>query len=139
MKRTPLRRRTRLKAIGRAGRLREGRLRVLRPLLAERSGGLCENPWCRKRRPLDPHHLRKRSQGGGDTLDNLLHVCRHPCHDAFDLPAGHRDALRAWVQAVGGEAWFVFLRQGERLRRKILADGRRLGPVEMTLEEALNP
>ena len=133
---TPLRRRTRLRPVGRAGRQREARLRVIRPLLAERSGGICEIPWCRKRRPLDPHHLEKRSAGGGEDLGNLLHVCR-PCHRAFDLPDGHRDALRAWVEAAGGEAWIVFLFQGERLRRKLLADGRRLGPPERGLEDAL--
>ena len=139
MKRSaPLRRQTRLRAVGLAGRRREARLRVLRPLLAERSAGRCENPRCARRRPLDPHHLRKRSQGGADALDNLLHVCRED-HDRFDLPDGHRDALRAWLETADGEAWFVFLYQGERIRRKLLADGRRLGPAETSLEEALAP
>ena len=139
MKRSPLRRRSRLRAIGRAAARREARLRVLRPLLAERSGGRCEVPWCAKRQKLDPHHIEKRWHGAAtDDLQKLLHVCR-ACHDRFDLPDGHRDSLRVWVETVDGEAWFVFLRQGERLRRKILADGRRLGPVETTLEEALEP
>lgn len=140
----PLRRRTHLRAVGRAGYRREARLRVLRPLLAERSGGRCEVPWCGKRRPLDPHHLEKRWRGAEtDALQKLLHVCR-ACHDAFDLPAGHRDSLRAWVEQSGdphfGEPirqWFVFLRGGARLRREVLEDGRRLGPPKRGLEDGL--
>ena len=139
MKRSPLRRRTHLRAVGRAGTRREARLRALRPLLAERSGGRCENPWC-ARHASDPHHFGdKRWKGAAtDDLKNLIHVCR-PCHRAFDLPAGHRDSLRAWREEADGEAWLVFLYRGERLRRKLLADGRRLGPVERALEEALEP
>ena len=139
MKRSaPLRRRTRLRAVGRAGRHREARLRILRLFLAERSQGYCEVPWCRARRRLDCHHLVKRWRIPPDSeaLRWLLHVCRF-CHDCFDLPDGHRDALRAWREEVDGEAWIVFLFQGERLRRKLLADGRRLGPVERGLEESL--
>ena len=138
MKRSPLRRRTRLRAVGKVSRRRAANLRALWPLLLERSAGRCEWPHCGVRRPLDPDHIVKRSQGGQETLQNILAVCRR-CHGQRDLAAGHRDALRAWLETVDGEAWFVFLRQGERLRRKLLADGRRLGPVETTLEEALEP
>lgn len=30
--------------------------------------------------PLDVHHIRRRGQGGTDTLDNLITACRS-CHD----------------------------------------------------------
>jgi hypothetical protein len=53
--------------------------------LLARCGRRCENPWCRVKAALDPHHVVKRSQGGEDTADNLVMVCRY-CHGATDLP-----------------------------------------------------
>lgn len=55
--------------------------------LKERSGGRCERKYwfgtldvqC-QRKAVDPHHILARSQGGGHSLDNLLHLCRR-CHD----------------------------------------------------------
>jgi hypothetical protein len=35
---------------------------------------------CELRPGVDPHHLTYRSQGGHDTADNLVWVCRE-CHD----------------------------------------------------------
>lgn len=48
-----------------------------RPLLRERSNGLCEA--CGQARATDAHHRRNRSQGGTWELPNLLHLCR-ACH-----------------------------------------------------------
>uniref|UniRef100_UPI003F494464 HNH endonuclease n=1 Tax=Pseudonocardia sp. CA-138482 TaxID=3240023 RepID=UPI003F494464 len=48
-----------------------------RPILAVRSGGLCE--MCTGARPTEAHHRKNRSQGGTWALSNLLHLC-HACH-----------------------------------------------------------
>lgn len=42
---------------------------------------------CRRHRALDPAHIVKRSQGGADSPDNLVALCRE-CHDACDLHQG---------------------------------------------------
>jgi len=44
--------------------------------------------------PLDPHHIKTRGAGGGDTLDNLVILCR-PDHDAAQTYKIHRAALIA--------------------------------------------
>jgi len=78
----------------RAKRLREGvtgRPNVNRTLweamkraLWVRARGRCEA--CRSvSGPLDPHHVQKRSQGGDDSLWNLVLLCR-PCHQRTDAP-----------------------------------------------------
>ena len=36
----------------------------------------CEVPGCSEEGWLGPHHIVFRSQGGGDTLDNLIQLCR---------------------------------------------------------------
>ena len=46
----------------------------------EHLGEPCEV--CELRPGVDPHHLRFRSQGGDDTDENLLWVCRS-CHDGI--------------------------------------------------------
>lgn len=38
---------------------------------------------CGRRTSLTPHHIKKRSQGGGDTLDNLITLCVD-CHRDVD-------------------------------------------------------
>jgi hypothetical protein len=45
--------------------------------------GRCANPRCRATGPLDPQHIKKRSQGGPDTLDNVIALCRK-CHELAD-------------------------------------------------------
>ncbi len=65
MKRSPLKRQS-LKQ-----KRREAKLAKLpKPLLCEK---------CGKKRVLDWHHKVKRSQGGQDTRDNLVALCRE-CH-----------------------------------------------------------
>lgn len=87
IRRTPLRR-IRMRRVGKKGRTRMKRLEAIRPLLEARSGGRCELPWCRsRRRPLEMHHIVKRSQGGSDDpATNLLYLC-HRDHARLDLPA----------------------------------------------------
>lgn len=55
-------------------------LKQARRLAVERAEGLCEARWtgCLGRAE-HAHHVRRRSQGGEDTVDNLLMVC-HRCH-----------------------------------------------------------
>ena len=85
--------RTRMRRQGVRGRRRQAAIAKLKPALLARAGGRCENPWCRRRRPLDPHHIQKRSAGGPDTLENLVALCR-PCHEATDKPFYDRLNIR---------------------------------------------
>lgn len=74
-----------------------------------RAKGQCEvvldNARC-PRRAKDAHHAVKRSQGGEDTPDNLLAVCR-PCHDRTDTDYQRG---RLVVTALGGERFTCTLR-----------------------------
>jgi len=47
------------------------------------------SPW-----PLDPHHIKTRGAGGGDTLDNLVILCRLH-HEEAQTYKIHRAALIA--------------------------------------------
>ncbi len=77
MKRSPLKRRTSLKA-------KPSRTDPLvLASLQMRSGGLCEMGG-RLHIGHDPHHRRMKSQGGKDELANLIWVCRMH-HDAIHL------------------------------------------------------
>ena len=82
--------------------------RAIKAALWQRAEGHCEVPWC-KEAAQDPHHVIKRSQGGPDTLDNLVALCRRH-HDATDLPQTPR---HPWLRIVrrwdGREATFMFL------------------------------
>lgn len=56
--------------------------RILVAKVFARDGYRCRNPYCRRAKPpLDPHHVIPRSQGGPDTLENVVTLCRS-CHDA---------------------------------------------------------
>src|SRR6059036_4380185 len=56
----------------------------IRKQVLARAGWRCQA--CRVRRPLDVHHVVKRSQGGSDfDLDLLVALCRW-CHDQTDAP-----------------------------------------------------
>ena len=103
-----------MRRIGKVGQRRATALRKLKPLLIARSGNRCEVPWCRTaKKPLDPHHVTKRSQGGKDELSNLVHLCR-PHHNATDLPRGRVGYLEIRPLPVGFR--FVMpIGDGERL------------------------
>jgi 5-methylcytosine-specific restriction endonuclease McrA len=75
--------------------------------LTRRCGGRCEDPWCRIATFLDPHHVVKRSQGGPDTQDNLVMLCRSS-HQDTDLPKSDDKYLH--VIALHEEV-FLFIRE----------------------------
>lgn len=96
LRRVPMRRGTR--RVGQAARervraggvLAKGResatLAAWRALVAdltERCDGRCENPLCRRRGPVEPHHICRRSQGGSDDPNGIVMLCR-ACHEATE-------------------------------------------------------
>ena len=105
MKRTPMKRTGRLRSRRRghggtvAGRenVSPARWQEISEQVKERHGHRCCVPWCRSRRPLDVHHVVKRSAGGADDPGNpmagepgnLIPLCRH-CHEATDFPTSIR-------------------------------------------------
>jgi hypothetical protein len=72
------------------------------------------------RRARDAHHVKKRGQGGEDTLTNLLHVCR-ACHNQFDAaPQSKTGKLMAEPSAdplVAPRTWVTRKTKWERLSR----------------------
>src|SRR3954466_2551515 len=48
---------------------------ALRRQVLRRDGGRCQVPGCRHATFVDVHHLRRRSEGGANTLDNLVTLC----------------------------------------------------------------
>jgi 5-methylcytosine-specific restriction endonuclease McrA len=75
---------------GPRGRARAARLSGLRPQVLQHWGAFCMA--CGRRGPLDLHHVVKRSQGGQDTVENIVPLCRR-CHDATDAPSGRGKRL----------------------------------------------
>ena len=61
-------------------RLKGKKLRDLHAAAYERDGGLCVEcgKWVEPDTPA--HHIVFKSQGGSDTLDNLVLLCNSPCH-----------------------------------------------------------
>ena len=49
----------------------------------QRDKWMCRNPFCQAMCQLTPHHLKKRSQLGGDEMGNLITLCT-TCHDAVE-------------------------------------------------------
>lgn len=90
----------------------------------KRDGWQCRN--CKSRNGLDPHHVTFQSQGGLDSLDNLLTLCRK-CHDGIhrgdivvELIGRTRDNIfvRFWKR----ELWSKY--QGSKdVREPLLSDG----------------
>ena len=112
MKRSvPLRRTGRLRparyrAVGRPS-LPRAQYRKLVDWIKARCGRCCEAPWCRRKSGiLDPAHVQARSAGGADSVDNVVMLCRFPCHDAHDR-------LRAFTIDPQGDEHFIFTRPGE--------------------------
>ena len=85
-----------MKRQGPRGRAKEARVQALKKILLIRAKGRCENPWCRTALPLDMHHVKKRSQGGTETEDGCVLICR-PCHEKTDRP----DAARLVIEPLG--------------------------------------
>ena len=95
MKRSPLRRRTPLRRVGK-NKKRVGVPKDVYALVVGRDR-FCQGQkhapevscWGR----LDPHHILRKSQGGPDTVDNLVLLCRAH-HD-------HVHGNPAWARTVG--------------------------------------
>lgn len=78
LKRTALKRGTRLRPIGKRGAKARKELDLVRLEVLVRARGRCER--CKKAsRVLDLHHRRGRAQGGSHTVQNLVALCR-ACH-----------------------------------------------------------
>lgn len=61
-------------------RLRGKKLKTLQTYVLERDNYSCQGNDCPGGFPLDrPHHIVFKSQGGSDTMENLITLCRH-CH-----------------------------------------------------------
>ena len=110
-------RRTRMRRVGKKGRAKATRLKAIRPLLEARSGGRCENPLCRTvRRPLDPHHIVKRSQGGSDDpATNLILLCRAD-HRRLDLPRNDPRHLRIMAFTDGHRRAFAVVQSSTTIQ-----------------------
>ncbi|HSU38501.1 MAG TPA: HNH endonuclease, partial [Polyangiaceae bacterium] len=48
---------------------------ALRRQVLRRDGGRCQVPGCRHATFVDVHHLRPRSEGGANTIENLVTLC----------------------------------------------------------------
>lgn len=94
--------RKRINPISTKQREKQRELARLVPTLLARSRGYCEAN-C-GRRGMDPHHVIKRSQGGDNSLENLVWLCRY-CHDATDAPYA-RGRLAIHADGAGG---FVYI------------------------------
>ena len=106
LKRSPMKRRTRLNPVSKKRRAaRPAWERVKRQVWA-RDHGICAVPWC-ARRAEDAHHIRKRSQGGTDVMENLVALDRR-CHDATDLPKGGRLLIMVQDNITGIYYRFLF-------------------------------
>ena len=69
-----------------------------------RDGWRCRH--CNRGDTLDPHHVVYKSQGGADTLDNLITLCRR-CHDS--VHAGRLEivcVMRPGFPSVNGKFQF---------------------------------
>lgn len=58
-------------------------------------GYKCGNPSCRTILTLDIHHIAQISEGGNDTVDNLIALCPncHALHHRGEIPL---ESIRAW-------------------------------------------
>lgn len=62
-------------------------MKKARSLAVERAEGLCEARWAGCGGHGDQaHHVRRRSQGGADSVDNLLIVCQSCHHEIHANP-----------------------------------------------------
>ena len=63
----------------------------------------CRNPFCESQGGLTPHHLRKRSQLGGDEMGNLITLCM-PCHDSVERNELKNEVVDVMVKFHGRKA-----------------------------------
>lgn len=110
---------------GRTGRMALDREQwaLMRLALFERAGGRCELSSCRKRCPLEPHHVIKRSRGGPDAMWNLVALCRAH-HEACDRP--YRDGRLVFY-------WTLFAQPRTSITPVIEMRANKWAPVGSTL------
>lgn len=77
MKQTPLKRTPMKRGPSPKQRKDRSEMAAIRPIIYERSGGMCEH--CHEKPGADLHHKQRRSQGGTNTLENLVLLCSE-CH-----------------------------------------------------------
>ena len=78
MRKSPMQRRTAMRAQSKANRAFGDQLDDMRPLVMARCHGICEI--CHYEQAVLLHHKLRRSQGGTNELGNLLGLCAM-CHD----------------------------------------------------------
>ena len=107
MKRTPLKRRKRLNPVSKKTRtVRWPALKTLRARVIARACCNCEACHaCIVGAKLEVHHVIKRSQGGPDTPDNCIALCRR-CHDRTDWPWTKG---RLCIKALGNEKFLAIV------------------------------
>lgn len=129
MKRTPMRRTGRLRSrrrghggavAGRSSAHTAAWAKMVAEVMA-RHGHACSVPWCRASGPLDPQHVKKKSQGGADDIGNpmagepgnIVPLCRS-CHDLADNAPAYRKIYLAPVSSDPPLACGFYVRQGVR-------------------------
>ena len=77
---------------------------ALKARVFKRAGRRCEH--CKRKAPLEAHHVKKRSAGGADDERNLVALCGGPkgCHARTDFPLAKG---RLVIEPIG-EAYFLF-------------------------------
>lgn len=61
-------------------KLSKPKMKLLNNEVLERDNWTCQNPECGYTHQLDiPHHIIFKSQGGNDSVENLITLCLH-CH-----------------------------------------------------------
>jgi hypothetical protein len=91
-----------------------------------RDGWRCTAPGCTSRRHLEDHHLRYRSQGGGDDLANRVCLCRfhHQRGEHGGLASCRGNAPTGVVWRLGRRDGAPAFYRNERLISGRLADER---------------
>lgn len=73
---------------------------IRRQILHE-AGYRCANPICRMVLAINIHHLDQVSEGGGNTLDNLIALCPN-CHTLHHQGVIPHESLRTWKTLLVG-------------------------------------
>jgi hypothetical protein len=90
-----------------------------------RDGWRCAVPGCSGRRNLHDHHLRFRSRGGGNELENRDTVCA-----THHLRGIHTGVIRAWGTAPAAVHWQLGVRSGAPPLLDYIGDRLRIGSTD---------